>query len=87
MMAIAPHLVHLERASDADDPDRTDGLTFRYTAPALSRNGVTGRPSEASADLGAELRRRVVAAIAGRVEQGRAEEPPLGLAPAPAFPF
>ena len=66
MMAIAPHLVHAERAADADDPDRTAGLAFRYTAPALSRNGVTGRPSQASADLGAELRRRVVAAIAGR---------------------
>ena len=87
MMAIAPRLVHLERASDADDPDRTDGLTFRYTAPALSRNGVTGRPSQASADLGAELRRRVVAAIAGRIERGRAEEPPLGPAPVPDFPF
>lgn len=87
MMAIAPDLVHSGRASDADDPDRTAGLTFRYTAPALSRNGVTGRPSEATADLGAELRRRVVSAIAGRIERGRAEEPALGIAPAPDFPF
>jgi creatinine amidohydrolase len=87
MMAIAPDLVHSARASDADDPDRTAGLTFRYTAPALSRNGVTGRPSEATTDLGAELRRRVVSAIAGRIERGRAEEPALGIAPAPEFPF
>jgi creatinine amidohydrolase len=87
MMAIAPHLVHSERAAGADDPDRTDGLVFRYTAPALSRNGVTGRPSQASAELGADLRRRVTAAIAARVEHGRLEEPPLGLAPAPDFPF
>jgi creatinine amidohydrolase len=87
MMAIAPQLVHPQRASGADDPDRTAGLTFRYTAPALSRNGVTGRPSEASADLGAELQRRVVSAIAGRIERGRVEEPPLGIAAAPGFPF
>jgi creatinine amidohydrolase len=87
MMAIAPQLVHSQRALAADDPDRSNGLTFRYTAPALSRNGVTGRPSEASAELGAELQRRVVAAIAERIERGRVEEPPLGLAPAPDFPF
>ncbi len=87
MLAIAPHLVHADRMADADDPDRTDGLVFRYTAPALSRNGVTGRPSQATAQLGAELRSRVAAAIADRVERGRAEEPPLGLAPIPDFPF
>jgi creatinine amidohydrolase len=87
MMAIAPHLVHSGRASGADDPDRTAGLTFRYTAPALSRNGVTGRPSQAAAELGADLRDRVVRAIADRIERGRTEEPPLGPAPAPDFPF
>jgi creatinine amidohydrolase len=87
MMAIAPHLVDLGRASSADDPDRTTGLVFRYTAPALSGNGVTGRPSGATAELGAELRHRVVSAIAGRIERGRTEEPPLGHAPVPDFPF
>jgi creatinine amidohydrolase len=87
MLAIAPHLVQAERASDADDPDRTDGLIFRYTAPALSRNGVTGRPSQASVELGAELRGRVVSAIADPIERGWTEEPPLGPAPAPDFPF
>jgi creatinine amidohydrolase len=87
MLAIAPDQVHLDRAATADDPDRTDGLVFRYPAPALSRNGVTGRPSEATVELGARLRDRVVEAIAVRVERGRAEEPPLGVAPAPGFPF
>jgi creatinine amidohydrolase len=87
MMAIAPDLVRMNQLVLADDPDRTAGLVFRYTAPALSRNGVTGRPSQATAELGAELRRLVVAAIAGRVERGRTEEPALGLAPAPDFPF
>jgi creatinine amidohydrolase len=87
MLAIAPGQVHLDRAAGADDPDRTDALVFRYTAPALSVNGVTGRPSEATAELGASLRDRAVRAIAVRVERGRTEEPPLGVAPAPGFPF
>jgi creatinine amidohydrolase len=87
MLAIAPGQVHRDRAAGADDPDRTDGLVFRYTAPALSANGVTGRPSEATAELGAALRDRAVRAIADRVERGRTEEPPLGVAPAPGFPF
>ena len=87
MLAIAPGQVHLDRAAGADDPDRTGGLVFRYTAPALSANGVTGRPSQATAELGAALRDRAVRAIADRVERGRTEEPPLGVAPAPGFPF
>ena len=87
MLAIAPDQVHRDRAASADDPDRTDGLVFRYTAPALSANGVTGRPSRATAELGAALRDQAVRAIADRVERGRTEEPPLGVAPAPEFPF
>jgi creatinine amidohydrolase len=87
MMAVAPQQVHLDRAAGADDPDRTEGLVFRYTAPALSRNGVTGRPSRATAELGAELRDRVVRAITDRIERGRTEEPPLGVAPGPGFPL
>jgi creatinine amidohydrolase len=65
----------------ADDADRTGDLVFRYTAPALSTNGVTGRPSEATAELGHKLVDLTVAALAARVECGRREEPPLGLSP------
>jgi creatinine amidohydrolase len=83
MLAIAPHLVRQDRLGAADDPDRTDGLVFRYTAPALSTNGVTGQPSAASAELGARLVDLTVAALCQRVEQGRVEKPPLGTA---AFP-
>lgn len=77
MLAVAPNFVHLDRIPHADDPDRTGDLVFRYTASSLSTNGVTGRPSEASADLGRRLMERTVAAIASLVERGRAEEPPL----------
>ena len=83
MLAVAPDLVHLDRMAGADDPDRTADLVFRYTAPALSANGVTGRPSEATAELGRRLLDLAVTAIAGRVERGRLEKPPLGQAPLP----
>lgn len=83
MLAIAPDLVRTDRMSDADDPDRTTDLVFRYTAPALSANGVTGRPSQASPELGEQLLAATAKAIADRVERGRTEEPPLGIAPIP----
>ena len=77
MLAVAPELVRLDRLADADDPDRTDGLVFRYTAPVLSTNGVTGRPSEATPELGHKLVDLAVAALVSAVERGRVEEPPL----------
>jgi creatinine amidohydrolase len=77
MLAVAPHLVHLDRLYSSDDPDRTTDLIFRYTATSLSTNGVTGRPSEASIELGRRLLDRTVTAIASLVERGRAEAPPL----------
>ena len=85
VLAIAPELVRLHEIADADDEDRTHDLVFRYTAPALSTNGVTGRPSEASADLGKYLLDLVADAVAERVERGRVEEPPLGVAPVPPY--
>lgn len=83
VLAIAPHLVHLDRMADADDEDRTADLVFRYTAPSLSTNGVTGRPSEATAELGGKLLDLAARAVADRVERGRTEEPPLGVAARP----
>jgi len=85
MLAIAPGLVHLDRLATSDDEDRTDNLVFRYTAPALSTNGVTGRPSEATSELGDRLLTKAAMAIASRVERGRLEEPPLGMPKPPAL--
>lgn len=85
MLALTPHLVDIDAMTDADDEDRTDGLVFRYTAPSLSTNGVTGRPSEATAALGRKLVELTVTALAALVERGRTEEPPLGVAPPPPF--
>jgi creatinine amidohydrolase len=83
MLAVAPELVHLDRLASADDPDRTQDLVFRYTASALSTNGVTGRPSEATQPLGERLLSLTVNAIIDRVERGRLEKPPLGRAASP----
>lgn len=85
MMALAPEHVRLGQLEAGDDEDRTDGLVFRYHASALSKNGVTGRPSEATPEFGQELVGAVVAEIAARVERGRTEEPPLGRASTPRF--
>jgi len=86
MLVLAPELVHTSRLATADDPDRTDGLVFRYTAPALSTNGVTGRPSEATAELGEKLLSLTVDALVDRIERARVEEPPFGVASVPTVP-
>jgi creatinine amidohydrolase len=78
MLAVAPELVHLDRLGGADDPDRTDGLVFRYTATDLSTNGVTGKPSAASPELGVRLFDHAVEVVAARVRAGRTERRPLG---------
>jgi creatinine amidohydrolase len=83
MLALAPDLVHLDRIPTSDDADRAGGLVFRYTAPALSTNGVTGSPSLATTALGQRLVDMAVAAIVDKVERGQIEEPPLGRAPIP----
>ncbi|MGE2832627.1 creatininase family protein [Mycobacterium sp. SMC-4] len=77
MLAIRPDLVHRDRMLEADDEDRTADLVFRYTATELSRNGVTGRPSLASAEFGEKLWRLAAEGLAARVRRGRVEEPPL----------
>jgi creatinine amidohydrolase len=77
MLAVAPELVHLDRLALADDVDRTDGLVFRYTATALSINGVTGSPSLATRELGVRLLSAAVGTLVDLIERGRVEEPPL----------
>lgn len=85
MLAVAPEHVRLELLAAADDPDRTEDLVFRYSASSLSKNGVTGRPSEASRELGNQLLEAIVTEIASRAGRGRTEEPPLGRSQAPRF--
>jgi creatinine amidohydrolase len=77
MMAIAGHLVDELPRMTADDPDRTRGLVFRYTAASLSTNGVTGNPSLATPELGRWLVDTTVSALAQLVTAARIEQPPL----------
>lgn len=85
MLALAPDLVRTDLLAQADDPDRAGGLVFRYTAGALSTNGVTGSPSRATRELGEWLLGRVVDELVERVRRARSERPPLrGPAPATA---
>ncbi len=55
MMAIHPHIVRTDKLAEADDPDRTDGCIFSHPVNHTSLNGVTGKPSAATVEMGQEL--------------------------------
>ena len=77
MMALAPDCVRAELVAGADDPDRTTGSVFAHPVNRTSRNGVTGRPSEASAEAGGQLYARLVEALVEKITRGLSETPPL----------
>jgi creatinine amidohydrolase len=83
MLALRPELVVTEQLAAADDPDRTDGVVFRYGVDRVSTNGVTGFPSRASKSFGLELLGDVVSAARDVVERAHAERPPLDRPPGP----
>lgn len=74
MLHLRPDLVRSEAIDD--DPDRTQGLVLSYTVAETSRDGLTGRPSLATAEEGARLFDEVVSALVERIEAGRREQPP-----------
>ncbi len=80
MLALAPALVRRGKIPAADDPDRTAGLVFAHPVNRTSRNGVTGRPSRASAAAGRRLFAWMVADLAALVRRGLREKPPLDAA-------
>jgi creatinine amidohydrolase len=59
-----------------DEPDRTVGRVLSYAMPAVTRSGVVGKPSGASAERGAELVAQLVDALADLLTQARAERDP-----------
>ena len=77
MLALRPELVDTDAMLTADDPDRTEGVVFRYPVQHVSTNGVTGYPSRASKSFGLELWRDVVSAARETVERAHCERPPL----------
>lgn len=77
MQAVAPALVREDRVADADDEDRTAGLVFAHPVNRTSRNGVTGRPSQATRAQGTELFGWMVDDLSELVRRGLREVPPL----------
>ncbi len=77
MLATAPAMVRTAQMAQADDPDRTAGLVFAHPVNRTSANGVTGRPSEADADLGRRGFAWMVDDLCDLVTRGLTETPPL----------
>ena len=74
LLELAADHVRPERARD--EPDRTVGRVLSYAMPAVTRSGVVGTPSAASAERGAALLDQLVHALAALLEQARAEHDP-----------
>ena len=77
MLAVAPEILRPELVASSDDPDRTSNLVFAHPVNRTSLNGVTGKPSLASAEQGRELFGWMVEDLAAIVERGKLERPPL----------
>ena len=60
-----------------DDPDRTGNLLFACRVDQTSRNGVTGAPSQATAQKGAQLFEQMVEALSSRLRLAMAQTAPL----------
>jgi creatinine amidohydrolase len=77
MLAVAPEMVRADLLATADDGDRTTGLVFAHPVNRTSANGVTGRPSQATADKGRQWFDWMVDDLSDLVRRGMTETPPL----------
>jgi len=77
MQAVAPDMVRNHLTADADDPDRTFGNVFAHPVNHTSRNGVTGRPSLATAEKGERLFAWMVEDLVHLIQRGLTETPPF----------
>jgi creatinine amidohydrolase len=77
MLAIAPDVVRPGQCVSADDPDRTRGCVFAHPVNRTSSNGVTGKPSLATSEKGAQWFDWLVEDLAALIAKGIAETPPL----------
>jgi len=77
MMHLCPDLVHGDRLVESDDPDRTGDTVFSYPVAQTSLNGVTGSPSEATAEEGRVLYESMVGHLAAKLVVAIEEESPL----------
>jgi creatinine amidohydrolase len=82
MLALEPENVRLDRAQDIEDV--TVGRLWRYAMPAVTPNGVVGRPSGASPTVGRQMLDRLIHDLERLLTQAENETwPPI---PSPAVP-
>jgi creatinine amidohydrolase len=77
MLAIAPEGVRPDKLDEADDADRTGGCIFAHPVNRTSLNGVTGKPSIATAAKGRQWFDWLVEDLSELVQKGSRENPPL----------
>ena len=77
VLFLDPASVDRAAMATADDPDRNVDKVFSYPVALTSKNGVTGRPSKASADAGKALLIQMGEALAETLERAKTETPPL----------
>lgn len=77
MLATAPEMVETDKISIADDPDRTEDLVFSHPVNRTSKNGVTGKPSDATKEEGEEAFQWMIEDLATLIEKGINEKAPL----------
>ena len=77
MLYLHPELVHMDRLSSSDDPDRTAGTVFSHPVAQTSLNGVTGHPSRATVEQGKRLFDAMVDKLTETLKRAISEEPPL----------
>lgn len=77
MLAVAPEMVRADLLATADDDDRTTGLVFAHPVNRTSANGVTGRPSQATADKGRQWFDWMVDDLSDLIRRGMTETAPL----------
>jgi creatinine amidohydrolase len=77
MLHLEPDQVTMDRA--VDEPDRTIGRVFQYPMPPVTRSGVVGAPTRATAGAGAELFELLVVAFVELLRAaGRETDPEVG---------
>ena len=77
MLAVAPDMVRPDLLDSADDPERTGACSFAHPVNRISRNGVTGTPSRATAEKGQVWFELMVEDLSALIERGMVEMPPL----------
>jgi creatinine amidohydrolase len=77
LLHLASGLVHMDRA--VDEQDLTVGLVLQYPMPQVTRSGVVGRPSSATATAGERLFATIVDGLVDLLAQARSEIDPLKL--------